>query len=57
MPATSRRAGTGRPTPAERSLAGMGRHQDTANLAVLDAFLARYNDTFFAELARARIRS
>ena len=29
--------------------------RDTANLAILDAFLARYGDTFFAELARARI--
>jgi uncharacterized caspase-like protein len=29
--------------------------KDTANLAVLDAFVARYRDTFFAELARARI--
>jgi uncharacterized caspase-like protein len=29
--------------------------KDTANLAVLDAFVARYHDTFFAELARARI--
>jgi uncharacterized caspase-like protein len=29
--------------------------KDTANLGVLDAFVARYRDTFFAELARARI--
>jgi uncharacterized caspase-like protein len=29
--------------------------KDTANLDVLDAFVARYRDTFFAELARARI--
>lgn len=29
--------------------------RDTASLEVLDAFLARYGDTFFAELARARI--
>ena len=29
--------------------------RDTANIAVLDAFIARYKDTFFAELARARI--
>jgi uncharacterized caspase-like protein len=28
--------------------------KDTANFAVLDAFVARYGDTFFAELARAR---
>jgi uncharacterized caspase-like protein len=29
--------------------------RDTASLEVLDAFVARYGDTFFAELARARI--
>ena len=28
--------------------------KDTVNIAVLDAFVARYGDTFFAELARAR---
>ncbi len=30
--------------------------RDTASLEVLDAFLARYGDTFFAELARARMQ-
>jgi uncharacterized caspase-like protein len=29
--------------------------RDTANVTVLNAFLVRYGDTFFAELARARI--
>ena len=29
--------------------------KDTTNVAVLDAFVARYGDTFYAELARARI--
>lgn len=29
--------------------------RDTANIGVLDAFVARYRDTFYAELARARI--
>jgi uncharacterized caspase-like protein len=29
--------------------------KDNANFALLDAFVARYSDTFFAELARARI--
>jgi uncharacterized caspase-like protein len=29
--------------------------KDTTNVAVLDAFIARYKDTFYAELARARI--
>jgi uncharacterized caspase-like protein len=29
--------------------------KDSANLAVLEAFIARYSATFFAELARARI--
>jgi hypothetical protein len=30
--------------------------KDTANVALLEAFLARYKDSFFAELARARIK-
>jgi formylglycine-generating enzyme required for sulfatase activity len=29
--------------------------KDTTNVAVLEAFMARYKDTFFAELARARV--
>ena len=29
--------------------------KDTTNLAVLEAFAIRYKDTFFADLARARI--
>ena len=29
--------------------------KDTTNVAVLGAFVARYRDTFYAELARARI--
>jgi hypothetical protein len=29
--------------------------KDTESIAVLDAFLARYGDTFFAVLARARM--
>jgi uncharacterized caspase-like protein len=32
-----------------------GAVKDTANIALLEAFRARYKDTFFAELARARI--
>jgi len=28
---------------------------DTTNLTVLKAFIARYGDTFYADLARARI--
>jgi hypothetical protein len=28
---------------------------DTTNLTVLRAFIARYGDTFYAELARARM--
>jgi formylglycine-generating enzyme required for sulfatase activity len=31
------------------------RAKDTTNIAVLDAFVARYKDTFFADLARSRI--
>lgn len=30
------------------------RTKDTASIAVLDAFIARYKDTYYAELARAR---
>ena len=30
--------------------------KDTTNIAVLEAFVVRYNDTFYAELARVRIR-
>ena len=29
--------------------------RDTTNIAVLGAFVSRYKDTFYAELARARI--
>jgi hypothetical protein len=29
--------------------------KDSTNIAVLQAFIARYNDTFFAELARGRV--
>ncbi len=29
--------------------------KDTTNVAVLAAFVSRYRDTFYAELARARI--
>jgi branched-chain amino acid transport system substrate-binding protein len=32
-----------------------GATKDTTNIAVLEAFIARYKDTFFAELARARV--
>jgi uncharacterized caspase-like protein len=31
------------------------RTKDTASVAVLEAFIARYKDTFYAELARARV--
>jgi uncharacterized caspase-like protein len=31
------------------------RTKDTTNIAVLEAFIARYKDTFFAEMARARV--
>jgi formylglycine-generating enzyme required for sulfatase activity len=31
------------------------RAKDTANVIVLEAFIARYKDTFYAEMARARI--
>src|SRR5262245_46869955 len=32
-----------------------GATKDSTNTAVLEAFIARYKDTFYAELARARI--
>jgi uncharacterized caspase-like protein len=47
------------PPPAPLKLSEVaeawGAVKDTANIAVLEAFRARYEDTFFAELARARI--
>ena len=30
--------------------------KDTTNIAVLEAFIARYKDTFFADLAKARLQ-
>ena len=44
------------PTPARLSEAAeaWGATKDTTNIAVLEAFIGRYKDTFFAELARAR---
>src|SRR5262249_29431394 len=32
-----------------------GATRDTTNIAVLEAYIVRYSDTFYAELARARI--
>jgi formylglycine-generating enzyme required for sulfatase activity len=45
------------PTQARSSDAAeaWGATKDTANIAVLEAFIDRYKDTFFVELARARI--
>src|SRR5215471_13090733 len=45
------------PTQARLSDAAeaWGATKDTTNIAVLEAFIARYKDTFFAELARARV--
>jgi formylglycine-generating enzyme required for sulfatase activity len=45
------------PAPARLSDAAeaWGATKDTTNIAVLEAFIARYKDTFFAELARARV--
>ena len=42
------------PRPSEAAEAWSAA-KDTTNIAVLRAFVARYKDTFFAELARARI--
>jgi formylglycine-generating enzyme required for sulfatase activity len=41
------------PAPSEAAEA-WDRTKDTTNIAVLEAFIARYKGTFFAELARAR---
>src|SRR5215472_10211769 len=45
------------PTPSRLSEAAeaWGATKDTTNIAVLEAFIGRYKDTFFAELARARV--
>jgi formylglycine-generating enzyme required for sulfatase activity len=45
------------PTQARLSEAAeaWGAAKDTINIAVLESFIARYKDTFFAELARARL--
>lgn len=52
----------GRPTSApaahlrsSEAAAAWSAAKDTASIAVLEAFVARYGDTFYAELARARI--
>ena len=46
------------PTQARLSEAAEAwdRTKDTTNIAVLEAFIARFKNTFLAELARARIR-
>ena len=46
-----------RRSPARQSDAAeaWGANKDTTNIAMLEAFVTRYKDTFFAELARARI--
>jgi formylglycine-generating enzyme required for sulfatase activity len=46
------------PVPALRlseAAEAWDRTKDTTNLAVLEAFIARYKDTFYADLARARV--
>jgi hypothetical protein len=45
------------PSPGRLSEAveAWGATKDTTNIAILEAFIARYKDTFFAELARARV--
>src|SRR5215831_1272471 len=45
------------PSPARLSEAAeaWGATKDTTNIAVLEAFIGRYKDTFYAELARARV--
>jgi uncharacterized caspase-like protein len=47
------------PVPTQARLSEVAeawdRTKDTKNIALLEAFIARYKDTFFAQLARARI--
>src|SRR5215467_13579053 len=46
------------PAPARLSEAAeaWGATKDTTSISVLEAFIGRYRDTFFAELARARVQ-
>jgi formylglycine-generating enzyme required for sulfatase activity len=46
------------PAPARLSEAAeaWGATKDTTSISVLEAFIGRYKDTFFAELARARVQ-
>ena len=53
---SSVRRRTGNPLRLSEASQAWSATRDTANLDVLDAFLARYGDTFFAELARARMQ-
>jgi caspase domain-containing protein len=49
------RASTAAPSTARDAFEAWSLAMDTTNLTVLKAFIARYGDTFYAELARARI--
>ena len=51
----SRSAGADRACQTERRGRGLGATKDTSSIAVLEAFITRYRETFYAELARARI--
>ncbi len=44
------------PNPAEAERA-WDRTKDVTSIAALEAFIARYKDTFYADLARARMRN
>jgi uncharacterized caspase-like protein len=49
---------TGQAKPAARlsdAAEAWGATKDTTNIAIIEAFIARYKDTFFADLARSRI--
>jgi Caspase domain len=46
---------TAEPSTAREAFEAWSLAMDTTNLTVLKAFIARYGDTFYAELARARI--
>jgi len=44
------------PAPASEAAEAWDRVKETTIVAVLEAFIARYRDTFYAELARARVK-
>jgi hypothetical protein len=54
-PAAGRVAAAATASPAREAFEAWSVARDTTSLAVLEAYIARYGDTFYAELARARV--